>query len=273
VLGTYGTSGAVATAQAIATGFASGKPTASDDADKYLRQYRSALDGLSLTNPDRVAGERDYGQLNQTVSLYKQGKAGKMLTDGYDQLNAKTPQEQGYLDQLSKQGFTAGRYGQDEVDRRVSLLKGIDAADQRVAAQSSLGAQLGRQFTPLVGNPFGMSNPQTQPNFAQQQADLAATRKDIFNPAISVSGIKVPGMPQFMQQGPAAARVMAGPHLAPVPTPMVPFPAPAAVAPPTPPKPPPTPPPAPPPDVKPTTPPPPAVPNVPYTPPGAMRKD
>lgn len=207
VLGTYSSSGATSTAQAIATGFASNNPDASKNADKYLRQFQQGIEGLPLTDPARIAGQRDYQQLSQTVDLYKQGKAGSLL-DSYTEMNKRTPQDQAYVDALAKQGFGPTGYGgQAELDRRIDLLKGIDAADKRLNEKYSLAGQMAAAWTPQVGLGLGagFAGPNPRPTggqtFAQQQADLEAQKRNVFNPSISVSNITVPGMPQMMQPG------------------------------------------------------------------------
>jgi hypothetical protein len=204
VLGTFKTSGATGTSQAIGDLFANktnSKPHLA--ADKYLADYARAYESEPLTipgpngtpipNPKRLDGQTDYNQLRITTDLYEKGKYGKMLDEGYSTANRDTPQVDAYRDSLTRAGFA--QYGEGEMDRRVSLLKGIDEADARLAAQMGVYDDLGpRARMPGVG-------PALQ-NLRKEQEALANQRKDVLNPTISVSNIKVPGMPtQFQNAG------------------------------------------------------------------------
>ena len=211
VLGTYSSSGATSTAQAISNAFATNAPNATDISNQYLRQFQQGIDKLPMVgangqpNPERINGQRDYAQLTQTVSLYQSGKAGKSLTEAYNSLNANDPKTQNYINQLTRQGFGPNGYGgQEELDRRVKLLGGLEEADKQLAGRSSLAGQLAAAWTPQMGlgmgagfagpNPAGSGQ---QANWNKQAADLAAAKKDIFNPSISVSNISIPGMPSM----------------------------------------------------------------------------
>jgi len=97
------------------------------------------------------------------------------------------------MDQLNAAGFTAQKYGQEEYDRRISLLTGIDEADSRLE-QRKLHATPG-----VVG--ARMRDKGIYGSLTTDAAALETARKDVLNPTISVSNIKVPGMPALMQPG------------------------------------------------------------------------
>jgi hypothetical protein len=211
VLGTFKTGGAAGASQAIGDLFANpaqSKPHIA--ADRYLADYARAYEqeplylhdpndpqgikrdaqGNPVPNPAREDGQRDYNQLRKVTDLYEAGKYGSML-DEYTAANADTPQVAGYRDQLVRAGF--GQYGEDEMRRRVSLLSGIDAADARLTARQE--AQ-GRQRASFRGRKSLFPG---MPGLDREQEALDRAREDVFNPTVSVSGIKVPGLPPMVQ--------------------------------------------------------------------------
>jgi hypothetical protein len=212
VQGTYGTSGAALTSLAIRDLYAGGVTGDRDErasvhkqADAYLTQFQRGMESLPETDPNRIAAQRDYGQLSQTLDLYRRGAVGKMLDDAYTAANARDPRQQQYLDELGRAGVTEQRYGTEEVNRRISLLTGIADADARLVARRGSGVPTpmgGVRGLGLYGQNAALSG------IAKEQEALAGQRKDVFNPAISVSGIKVPGMPTLMQQGAPATGFM-----------------------------------------------------------------
>jgi len=194
--GTYSSAGAAQTSKVIADLFANKDPKANETADKYLRQYTQGLENLHPNDPNRAAGMRDINQLTETVGLYKQGKAGSAVAAAYGAANKRDPKMDQYANTLTSSGFTAARYGQDEFDRRVSVLAGIDEADQRIANRPSRAP--GYYGAPGRGMYLGQE-PGEGANAMAQRALLEQQKKDVLNPTISLSNIKVPGMPGMRQ--------------------------------------------------------------------------
>jgi hypothetical protein len=225
--GTFVTSGATSTSAAIRDVFSGtdDAKTKAAKADDYLRTFQQGIARLPMTDPNKIAGIADLNQLNQTVTLYKTGKAGKALGDAYANANARTPGEQAAIDALARAGITANKYGQGEVDRRVSLMGQIDAADQRVSASSAARASERNFRDPGPVLPFNVGDPRSQ---------IAKAKQDVLNPTISVSAIKIPGMDPMQQPGqlPGAwspaqlfgAGSMLGPQAYPAPTTIAPRP-------------------------------------------------
>jgi hypothetical protein len=202
VMGTYTSAGAARTSAAISDLYTSHDVKASEKADTYLRQFERGLTTLSLTDPERIAGMRDLPQLAQTATLYKTGGANRALAE-YETANALDPTTRGYADQLTRAGFTAQSVGQDEVDRRILLLRGIDAADARIASRPAPLAG-GGGYGGFWGMSSGGRGLGLDPRNAAEQALLAQQKRDVLNPLISVSSIKVPGMPALTGQPPTS---------------------------------------------------------------------
>lgn len=202
VQGTYGTSGAALTSLAIRDLYAGGVTGDRDErasvhkqADAYLTQFQRGMESLPETDPNRIAAQRDYGQLSQTLDLYRRGAVGKMLDDAYTAANARDPRAQQYADELNRAGFTEQRYGTEEVNRRISLLTGIADADARLATRAlrPVSAPAGGGLT--GGFAPGAARPDQS---VVARALLDQQRRDVFNPSISVSNIRVPGMNPLM---------------------------------------------------------------------------
>jgi hypothetical protein len=195
VLGTFASSGATSTSAAIAELYHSKSSNASIMANRYLRDFQRGIESLPLNDPERIRGQADYKQLSQVADLYAAGKADKMLNDAYSSLNQNTPEVSRAMQTLTAAGFTAGRYGEGEVARRISLLEGVDRAqatlNQRRAFLQSAGE------SPAGNRVFGGGTALAQ--LQREQEELARQRGNVLNPTISVSNIKVPGMPTMMQ--------------------------------------------------------------------------
>jgi hypothetical protein len=204
VFGTYRSAGAAQTSKAIADLYAKKDPKAGDIADTYMRQYTQGLESLSPNDPNRIAGMSDLNQLNQTVGAYKTNRIGSSVGAAYSEANAYDPKTSAYADTLNKSGFTASRYGQQEFDRRVSLLAGIDDADKRIAARPAVMAG-GGGYGGYWGMQTGGKGIGSDPRNVAERALLEQQKKDVLNPTISVSNIKVPGMPGMTPAGAAQA--------------------------------------------------------------------
>ena len=192
-LGTFQTIGAASTATAINRLFAKGNtPDAIAKSNQMLAQFQRNVASLPATDPDRINSVKDLNQLTQTVNLHAGGKFGQTVDDNYTTINDRTPAQLGYQNQLEANGIAEGKNGvdRDEVGRRIQLLDEIDQADKRIAAR---GTPFG-----LPTNPFDPYNVGGAVN-AQDRAALALAKKDIFNPTISVSNIKIPGFDPLMQ--------------------------------------------------------------------------
>ena len=199
VMGTYTSAGATQTSLAIGDLFHRHDPNAAAAADKYLKDYGDSLSKLGFNDPERLNGLKDYNQLTQRVNLYKTGKADSVLGDAYTAANALTPKAQGYTDQLAKAGITVGSAGQDEVNRRVSMMTAIDDANTRIRArpQQLNSGGYGGYWGMFSG---GMPN---AADYSKETGALDQNKKDVLNPTISVSNIKIPGMPTVFQPSPA----------------------------------------------------------------------
>ena len=292
VLGTFSTTGAALAHQSIEDTYAKYAPlkTKTIEADKYLQIHRRGVEelplymhdangkvqmdrnGVPVPNPERLKGEADARQLVQVNNLLRTGRSGSNLTAAYAEGNMEDPVTAGYRDQLNR----AGIVDRGEQDRRVALAVGIDEADERLVAQRGQGSlfRLGQETVYGREGVLGA--------LGKEQEALARQKSNVFNPTISVSNIKVPGMPGMFQTG-APMSVggipMGAPRTA-FPAPGVKPPAPKAAIPQAPtsfggfggpsattaPKPPTIP--APPPDAKPPKPPEPYEPYVPEAPPG-----
>jgi len=206
VFGTYRSAGAAQTSKAIADLYSNKDPKAAETADKYFTQYRQGLESLPLNDPTRIAGMSDLNSLGQTVNAYKTGKAGTTVGAAYKEANAYDPKMQGYVDTLNKAGFTAGRYGQDEFDRRVTLLAGINEADQRIANRPAVMSG-GGGYGGYWGMATGGRGIGSDPRNVAERALLEQQKRDVLNPTISVSNIKVPGMPGMTQAAGAGQAV------------------------------------------------------------------
>jgi hypothetical protein len=137
---------------------------------------------------------RDLNQLNQTVTAYKTNRVGSTVGAAYAEANAYDPKTGGYADTLNKAGFTAARYGQGEFDARMNLLAGIDAADTRIANRPAV-MEGGGGYGGYWGMQSGGRGIGSDPRNVAERALLAQQRRDVLNPTISLSSIKVPGMP------------------------------------------------------------------------------
>jgi hypothetical protein len=162
------------------------------------------LESLPLNDPNRIAGMSDLNQLNQTVGAYKTNRIGSSVGAAYSEANAYDPKTSAYADTLNKAGFTASRFGQQEFDRRVSLLAGIDDADKRIAARPAVMSG-GGGYGGYWGMATGGKGIGSDPRNVAERALLEQQKKDVLNPTISVSNIKVPGMPGMTPAGAAQA--------------------------------------------------------------------
>jgi hypothetical protein len=159
-------------------------PDMTTAANKALSGYASNL--LQHSDPAAVAGMRDLKQLNQSVRLQQQGLMGQSLDDQYSTLNQYTPEQQAQRNRLEAGGFTAAKYGEEEMGRRTTLLNNIDEAEARVSAKaaSSVAGMFG----------WNLKAGMAQKALAEtQMGDLAKAKTDVLNPTISVSNIKIPG--------------------------------------------------------------------------------
>jgi hypothetical protein len=198
-LGTFKTPGASATAQAIEAVFAKGQPDAVKTANALLQTYQNGVQALDAKDPTRVNSVQDFNQLNATITLHAQGWTGQSLDDQYKTMNNLSPVQSAYQQALANKGFTADRYGAEEVQRRASLLEQTDLAEQRLSSRYALPSWMGSMAT----------SPDEAMRQGLAQGDLAAIAKakqDIMNPMLSVSSIKIPGFNPMMQAETPAER-------------------------------------------------------------------
>jgi hypothetical protein len=194
VLGTYTSAGATQTSLAVGDLFHKNDPLASQKADSYMHSLELSLAFMPFNDPERAGVLQDINQLRSRVNMYKTGTADNVIATTYAQDNAYDPKTQAYQDQLSKAGVTPNSVGRDEFNRRVGVLAGIDAADARIAARPSVATNSGG-FGGYGALMFG----NTPADYSSDKNALSQSRQDVLNPTISVSSIKVPGMPALMQ--------------------------------------------------------------------------
>jgi hypothetical protein len=203
VLGSFDSPGAASVSSHIDTIFATNgnKPPTKDQTDAGNKSVSDYAKTIMSSDPTLLANNRDLRQLNQTVQLHGQGLYGQTLDDAYTTRGAYTPSQQTNRDALLANGFRTDYPGaEEELGRRSQLLDEIAGAEQRVDA---------RRVTSLGMFGLGLGDPMRAAGAALQgtdMADITRAKQDVYNPLISVSNIKVPGMNPLMQpatgQGP-----------------------------------------------------------------------
>jgi hypothetical protein len=186
-MGTYGTSGATQTSLAVGALFHKQDPNAQRLADQYVTTFQQSIAAMPWNDPNRAAALRDLNQLHTRVDLYKSGTSDNVMATTYAQDNQYNPQTQVLQSQLARSGITPSSVGQAEFDRRLSMMQGIDEANLRL--QNGNMQRLGLNLLYGVATP---GDPNAKANLDQQKAN-------VLNPSISLSSIKVPGMPQMFQ--------------------------------------------------------------------------
>jgi hypothetical protein len=165
--------------------------------NKALGQAKIDAASLALTDPAAAAKmNTDITSASQLSTLAKLGQTGKVLDDNFRALNSFKPEEQKYVDQLTKRGFSVNAQDVGDIHARVNLLAGLDKYDADHPITSPVMPITG--YSGFGG--FPTSGVQ-YPVYGQQaqQDQNAAAKADIFNPQVSVSRINVPGVPnQFV---------------------------------------------------------------------------
>jgi hypothetical protein len=204
VLGTYRTQGATATALSINAIFAKNgtgavSPQSMADATKFLNKYKAGVEALPLNDPERVQASLDLPQLTQWTQMHAGGKVGQTYADDYTTLNDRNPQQMNYEKQLRAGGFNTAA-DPIETSRRVGLYQEIDKAERRLLGEQGVaGSDRASLFE--EGGPYSMdpAKRMRQAGLSGDLAALAQAKKDILNPTISVSSIKIPGVEPMMQ--------------------------------------------------------------------------
>jgi hypothetical protein len=195
--GTYENIGAAATAKGINDIFNKGGTNATADASKLFRDYSNNV--LQLPADQRAKLANDLYQLGATVNLRSKGITQANLDDEYGALIDRTPKQSAYEQQLADRGFTVQNYDKQEIDRRVTLLEQLDQAEGRLGK-----AGVTSEWMDRYGQLAGGQDPAWRLRQTLNSADAAsieAAKKDIFNPTISVSNIKIPGFNPMMTPG------------------------------------------------------------------------
>ncbi len=198
MLGTFQTQSATSLYQDINTIFASGKPGADARAKAKLTQWTNSMYQLPATDPDRNLALRDMVQLGQVVRLQSEGNFGSSYDDDYAALNNRTPQQSQREKQLRAAGFGSNTLGGGpELDRRLKLLDQLEIAEDRIGA-----ATKGIHEREDLRDKAGVRRDIGRNPWAVQEAELAQAQKDLLNPSISVSNIKIPGFSPLMRSQP-----------------------------------------------------------------------
>jgi hypothetical protein len=234
-IGSYKTTGAGVVAMSINNLIATEGigPTVIAKANGWIGDWEDGMYKQPLDNPDRVNMSHDSFELRANLRLQAQGMERKHLTDAYSTMtNSNDPTDLPYRNALTLAGFD--KYGEDEVGRRITLLKGIDKVEADIAAQRE------KANTDVGLMPWDI---QRQRNvievLAGERVYIDQQRANVLNPNISVSAIKIPGVPTMFQPQPTPAPGFGiGGYVFGQQQPGPPIPAPATVPLPTPPPPP-----------------------------------
>ena len=196
-LGSFQTHGATLIYQDINALFASGKPGAAQRAQAKLTKWTNSMYQLDPTDPDRNLALRDMAQLTQVVRLQNEGNFGSSYDDDYAALNNRTPKQVNREKELRAAGFGSKEFGgQPELDRRLKLLDRLEDAEDRI-----LTGTAGMRERDELHDQSGLRRDLGRNPWAQTEAETAKARRDLLNPTISVSGIKIPGFDPLMMPG------------------------------------------------------------------------
>jgi hypothetical protein len=199
-LGTFATPAGAAASQALRDAWSAGGPNARQNAQAVLDKYKQGVNSFANPNdPQWIAATRDVFQVEQTNKLYAQGKVGKAMDDQYGSLNDRTPGQAAMERLLAARGITEGKYGRDEVNRRISLLEGIGGTEKRLADRRDR-LDAAAPFAGRFAGAQALGRGQVGERLSREEEQLRKAREDIFNPTISVSNITIPGMPRLMQE-------------------------------------------------------------------------